>query len=266
MVVDDDVDVRTLLQRALGAEGFDVEAVDDGQSARRSMALAPPDLVVLDLSLGGEDGLDVLGALRKDGDIPVILLTGRGAEHDRVLGLKLGADDYLVKPFSPVELAARITSVLRRAGRSAPPPSLEHGADCWHATFAIAAGEPVRLRTIDLRVTGDGSADTAFATNRKIPHVDDLDVWSVWCVRVRPGHRGKGISHALLAGAVAFAAESGAPAIEGYPVDNRGGKVDLTMAYVGTRSLFEQAGFTLASRTEATSAGFPRVVMRRDLG
>jgi two-component system phosphate regulon response regulator PhoB len=127
LVVDDDVDVRTLLQRALGAEGFDVDAVDGGQAARKAMALAPPDLVVLDLSLEGEDGLDVLGTLRKEGDVPVILLTGRGAEHDRVLGLKLGADDYLVKPFSPVELAARITSVLRRSGRSAPPPSLDHG-------------------------------------------------------------------------------------------------------------------------------------------
>jgi GNAT superfamily N-acetyltransferase len=73
-------------------------------------------------------------------------------------------------------------------------------------------------------------ADTSFATNRKIPHVDDLDVWSVWCIRVRPGHRGRGISHVLLEGAVRFARDSEAPAIEGYPVDNRGKKVDLTMA------------------------------------
>lgn len=106
-------------------------------------------------------------------------------------------------------------------------------------------------------------ADTAFATNRKIPHVDDLAVWSVWCLRVRPGHRGKGVAHALLAGAVAFAKENGAPAIEGYPVDNRREKVDLTMAYVGTRKLFEDAGFSLAGTTDATSAGFPRVIMRR---
>jgi GNAT superfamily N-acetyltransferase len=72
-------------------------------------------------------------------------------------------------------------------------------------------------------------AETTFARNRKIPHVDDLDVWSVWCIRVRPGHRGEGISHPLLAGAVEFARSQGAPAIEGYPVDNRGEKVDLTM-------------------------------------
>lgn len=109
-------------------------------------------------------------------------------------------------------------------------------------------------------------ADTSFARNRKIPHVDDLDVWSVWCIRVRPGHRGRGLSHALLEGAVAFARERGAPAIEGYPVDNRGERVDLTMAYVGTRGLFERAGFAKASDTASVINGFPRVLMRLDLG
>jgi GNAT superfamily N-acetyltransferase len=108
-------------------------------------------------------------------------------------------------------------------------------------------------------------ADTSFATSRKIPHVDDLDVWSVWCVRVRPGHRGEGISHALVEGAVAFARAQGAPAIEGYPVDNKGAKVDLTMAYVGTKKLFEKAGFTKAADTDSVLNGFPRVLMRLDL-
>ena len=108
-------------------------------------------------------------------------------------------------------------------------------------------------------------ADTSFATNRRIPHVDDLDVWSLWCVRVRPGHRGEGISHALVEGAVAFARKSGAPAVEAYPVDNKGEKVDLTMAYVGTRRLFEQAGFTKAAETGSVLNGFPRVLMRLDL-
>ena len=108
-------------------------------------------------------------------------------------------------------------------------------------------------------------ADTAYATSRKIPHVDDVDVWSVWCIRVRPGHRGEGISHALLAGAVEFARESGAPAVEGYPVDNKGEKVDSTMAYVGTRRLFEKAGFRKAAETTSVLNGFPRVLMRLDL-
>jgi GNAT superfamily N-acetyltransferase len=108
-------------------------------------------------------------------------------------------------------------------------------------------------------------ADTTFARNRKIPRVDDLDVWSLWCVRVRPGHRGRGIAHHLVAGAVEFARAHGAPAIEGYPVDNDGRKVDLTMAYVGTRQLFERAGFEKAADTESVINGFPRVLMRLDL-
>jgi GNAT superfamily N-acetyltransferase len=108
-------------------------------------------------------------------------------------------------------------------------------------------------------------SELPFARSAKIPHVDDLPVWSVWCIRVRPGYRGRGISHALLDGAVAYARSRGAPAIEGYPVDNQGKKVDLTMAYVGTRKLFEDAGFTKAADTTSVSGGFPRVVMRLDL-
>lgn len=100
----------------------------------------------------------------------------------------------------------------------------------------------------------------------KIPHVDDLPVWSLWCIRVRPGHRGRGIAQALVRGAVDYAASQGAPAVEGYPVDNEGRKVDLTMAFVGTRSLFEKAGFTKAADTDAVAGGFPRVLMRRTLG
>lgn len=105
-------------------------------------------------------------------------------------------------------------------------------------------------------------SELPFARSRKIPHVDDLAVWSVWCIRVRPGHRGKGISHALLQGAVDYARSCGAPAVEGYPVDNRGQRVDLTMAFVGTRALFERAGFAKAADTTSVSGGFPRVVMR----
>ncbi len=108
-------------------------------------------------------------------------------------------------------------------------------------------------------------AELPFARSTKIPHVDDLPVWSVWCIRVRPGHRGRGISYALLDGAVAFARSHGAPAVEGYPVDNNGKKVDLTMAYVGTRKLFQACGFTKAADTTSVSGGFPRVLMRLDL-
>ncbi|GAA3517401.1 GNAT family N-acetyltransferase [Nocardioides daeguensis] len=106
---------------------------------------------------------------------------------------------------------------------------------------------------------------TTFARNRKIPHVDDLPVWSLWCIRVRPGHRGQGISHALIEGAVAFARERGAPALEAYPLDNGGVKVDQTMAYPGLRANFEAAGFHHAADTTSVLSGHPRILMRRDL-
>jgi GNAT superfamily N-acetyltransferase len=107
--------------------------------------------------------------------------------------------------------------------------------------------------------------DTTFARNRLIPHVDDRDVWSLWCFRIRPGYRKQGIMHSLIEGAVAYAKERGAPAVEGYPVDNAGERVDLTMMYVGTKSLFEKAGFVQAAETGSVLNGFPRVVMRLDL-
>lgn len=108
-------------------------------------------------------------------------------------------------------------------------------------------------------------AELPFTRSRKIPHVDDLPVWSLWCVRVRPGHRRTGVSVPLLQGAVEYARVQGAPAVEGYPVDNAGARVDLTMAYVGTLGLFERAGFTKVADTDAVSGGFPRVLVRRDL-
>lgn len=107
--------------------------------------------------------------------------------------------------------------------------------------------------------------DTSFARNRLIPHVDDLDVWSLWCIRVRPGYRRRGVSHALIDGAIAHARNSGAPALEGYPVDNRDARVNITMAYVGTRALFERAGFVKVADTRSVLDGFPRVLMRLDL-
>lgn len=105
----------------------------------------------------------------------------------------------------------------------------------------------------------------AFTHGRTIPHVDDLPVWSIWCFRVRAGHRRRGIAQALLEGAVEHARGHGAPAVEGYPVDNGGSRVDTTMAFVGTRSMFERAGFAKAADTSSVLNGFPRVLMRRAL-
>jgi GNAT superfamily N-acetyltransferase len=99
--------------------------------------------------------------------------------------------------------------------------------------------------------------------NRKIPPVDDLPVWSLWCLKVRPGHRGRGVSVALIEGAVRFAFDNGAPAVESYPMDDPGHRVDPTAAFVGTRSMFEAAGFRMVTGTAATSAKVPRILMRR---
>jgi GNAT superfamily N-acetyltransferase len=128
-----------------------------------------------------------------------------------------------------------------------------------YGVLAYDGPEPVGWAAIAPR------ADTAFERNRKIPHVDDLPVWALWCIRVRPGHRGKGISHPLIAGAVEYARSQGAPAVEAYPLDNDGAKVDLTMAYAGIRRNFEAAGFVHVADTTSVLNGFPRVVMRRAL-
>ena len=104
-----------------------------------------------------------------------------------------------------------------------------------------------------------------FANSRKIPHLDDLPVWSLWCVRVRPGFRKQGVTPALIEGAVDYAKKSGAPVVESYPVDNGTERVDLTMAFVGTRSMFQRAGFKKAGETTSVVNGFPRIIMRLDL-
>ena len=105
-------------------------------------------------------------------------------------------------------------------------------------------------------------ADLPVTRSTKIEAVDDLAVWNIFCVRVQSGFRGRGISHALVTGAVDLAREHGAPGVEAIPVDNKGKKVDLTMAFVGTRKLFEDAGFEKVADTASVTAGFPRVVMR----
>ena len=114
LVVDDDPKLRDLLAQYLGREGFRVRTANDGNAMDQLIAESGPDLVVLDLMLPGEDGLSIARRLRGGTDIPVIILSARGDEVDRIVGLEVGADDYLAKPFSPRELLARIRAVLRR--------------------------------------------------------------------------------------------------------------------------------------------------------
>jgi two-component system, OmpR family, phosphate regulon response regulator PhoB len=122
LVVDDEPIVREVVAQYLQRDGVGVHEVADGDEALRWLTTNRPALVVLDVMLPGTDGLSILKAIRAAGDIPVILLTARADEVDRVVGLELGADDYVVKPFSPRELAVRVRNVLRRAS-AAPEPS-----------------------------------------------------------------------------------------------------------------------------------------------
>jgi two-component system alkaline phosphatase synthesis response regulator PhoP len=114
LVVDDEPKIVEVVGDYLRSAGFSVTSAADGEGAVASARARPPDLVLLDLGLPGLDGLDVARELRRASPVPIIMLTARGEEADRVLGLELGADDYLVKPFSPRELLARVRAVLRR--------------------------------------------------------------------------------------------------------------------------------------------------------
>jgi two-component system, OmpR family, alkaline phosphatase synthesis response regulator PhoP len=130
LVVDDEPRIVQLVRDYLEHGGFTVLTAADGPSALRSARTGRPDLVVLDLGLPGMDGLDVARSLRRDGAVPIIMLTARTEESDKLVGLELGADDYLTKPFSPKELVARVRAVLRRAeGASVPSDVIRVGSD-----------------------------------------------------------------------------------------------------------------------------------------
>jgi DNA-binding response OmpR family regulator len=120
LVVDDDATVREVVITYLTKAGHTVTSAADGAEALDSVATSPPELVVLDLMLPGVDGLEVCRRLRETSDVPVIMLTAKGSVNDRVVGLELGADDYVTKPFSPRELVLRVDSVLRRTQEPAP--------------------------------------------------------------------------------------------------------------------------------------------------
>jgi DNA-binding response OmpR family regulator len=123
LVVEDDRAIARLVRDYLEGAGFAVLLAGDGEAALQMARSTKPDLVVLDLGLPGRDGLDVTRELRRTSAVPIVVVTARGDETDRIVGLELGADDYVVKPFSPKELVARVRAVLRRA--AAAPPAAE---------------------------------------------------------------------------------------------------------------------------------------------
>ncbi len=161
LVVDDDTDIRTLLSEYLETHGYRATAVPDAKAMRRLLEQSPVDLIVLDLMLPGESGLAVCRDLRAKSQVPIIMLTALGEEIDRIVGLEVGADDYLPKPFNPRELLGRIKAVLRRATAVPPEPdpsrvaSYRFGAWRLHMlsrTLSDSSGTKVALGGADFRL------------------------------------------------------------------------------------------------------------------
>jgi two-component system, OmpR family, phosphate regulon response regulator PhoB len=147
LVVDDDAEIRDMLRRLLEADDYQVEAVSTAPDALAAVVREEPDLVLLDVVLDTEDGRDLLKEMRLICDLPVVFLTGRGSEIDKVSGLKMGADDYIVKPFSPGELSARVASILRRTQRQVAPPASSSVMDLGDLSIDVSSREVTLLGT-----------------------------------------------------------------------------------------------------------------------
>lgn len=165
LIVDDDPHIREVLAFALDKAGMASRAVEDGEAALAEVARHKPDLVILDINMPKMDGLEVCRRLRSESDIPVLFLSSRDEEIDRIVGIELGADDYVVKPFSPREVVARVTAILRRSGSRTSLDTTEriakllsHGALCldldgWRASWrgmdvALTVTEFAMLRAL----------------------------------------------------------------------------------------------------------------------
>jgi two-component system KDP operon response regulator KdpE len=181
LIVDDEPDVRSLVRSALEYARVPLEAIEaeNAEEALRAVTSAQPDIMVLDLAMPSRDGFSLLEELRKTSDLPVIVLTARGLEHDKIRGLELGADDYMTKPFSPRELLARIETVLRRTTRprgetrrgviEAGPLRIDIGG-----RRVFLGGEEVRLT----RTEFDLLAELAARRGEALPHETLLEkVW-----------------------------------------------------------------------------------------
>lgn len=151
LVVDDDPHIRQLLTFALQKAGLAVREAEDGEAALASIAAAVPDLVVLDINMPRMDGIEVCRRIRAQGDLPVLFLSSRDDEIDRILGMELGADDYVTKPFSPREVVARVAAILRRLVRTPAPPTPGHFA--YGGLSLDAEGWRARWREIEVPLT-----------------------------------------------------------------------------------------------------------------
>ncbi len=180
LVVEDDPDVVALLERYLVGEGYQVVTARDGSATLAAVAAHEPDLVLLDIVLGDEDGREILREMRFVSDVPTIFLTGRGLESERIAGLKLGADDYIVKPFSLGEVSARIESVLRRSGANATEhqiaaPTKRFGdlAINEHTYEVTLRGELVELTSKEFALLAflAGSPRQVFTRQQLLEHV-----------------------------------------------------------------------------------------------
>lgn len=171
LVVDDEPDVRALVARALGYADADAEVVQagDGDEALRAAREVRPDIIVLDLAMPARDGFSVLEELRRESTVPVIVLTARGMEHDKIRGLELGADDYMVKPFSPRELVARVHAVVRRTSANAVRPgAIERGPlrIDLAARQVFRDGREIRLTPIEFNLL----VELASRAGEAVPH------------------------------------------------------------------------------------------------
>jgi two-component system alkaline phosphatase synthesis response regulator PhoP len=155
LVVDDEARIVKLVRDYLERAGFDVLSAQDGETALVVARRERPDLILLDLMLPGVDGLDVCRRLRRESGVPIIMLTARVEEADRIVGLELGADDYVTKPFSPRELVARVRATLRRASGEMGPTTIIRAADVELDTAALMAtigGQPVDLTPTEFQL------------------------------------------------------------------------------------------------------------------
>jgi DNA-binding response OmpR family regulator len=172
LVVDDDVRLRDLLSRYLSEQGFQVTAIANASQLDRKLQRDPPHLLVLDLMLPGEDGLSVCRRLRTAGEtVPIIMLTAKGEDVDRIVGLEMGADDYLPKPFNPRELVARIHAVLRRHAEKPSPgaPTTEGRIPFGAHTLDLAARTLERNGEVHPLTTGEFSLIKVFVQHPRQP-------------------------------------------------------------------------------------------------